>query len=267
MSSIAKNVFAARAENRPPMQEKGNFDTWQSRMLLCIEGKEHVEMLLDSILKGPFEFKVVTFPTNEATRRPAETRMHTLKDLTPKERIRKEYDIRAANIILHGLPNDIYTLESTLADEFERFTSEKGQTIQSYYMRYPKLMNDINIIRLKMTTLQVNTKFVNHLQPEWSRFVTGVKQAKNLYEMLLTQQQEAGIETDAEQQDFLADGLEGFDSDCEDLQLNVTSILMTDKVDTYDSEVDDAPTTSMIFMAKVSPTGSFIGDEVGPSYD
>ncbi|GKG64699.1 hypothetical protein Tco_0663675, partial [Tanacetum coccineum] len=67
----------------------------------------------------------------------------------------------------------------------------------------------------------------------------------------------AGIETDAEQQDFLADGLEGFDSDCEDLQLNVTSILMTEKV----------PTTSMIFMAKVSPIGSFVGDEVGPSYD
>ncbi|GJY27166.1 hypothetical protein Tco_0401892 [Tanacetum coccineum] len=110
-------------------------------------------MLLDLILKGPFEFKVVTIPTNEATRRQAKTHMQTLKDLTPEERIRKECDIRAANIILHGLPNDIYTLlnhkknsydiwyrvkelmeeteltkqeiESKLVDKFDRFTSER----------------------------------------------------------------------------------------------------------------------------------------------
>nr|GEY27088.1 hypothetical protein [Tanacetum cinerariifolium] len=139
------------------------------------------------------------------------TRMQTLKDLTPEEMIRKKCDIRGANIILHGVPNDIYTLlnhktkaydiwyrvkkliegtkltkqerESKLADEFDRFTSEKGETIQSYYMRFAILMNDINIIGLHMTRLQVNTKFVNHLQPEWSRFVTGVKQARNLHKV------------------------------------------------------------------------------------
>ncbi|GJW98325.1 hypothetical protein Tco_0180133 [Tanacetum coccineum] len=75
MSSLAKNVIAAGAENRPPMLKKGCYDTWQSQ-----------------------------------TRREAETRMQTLKDLTPEEKIIKECDIRAANIILHGLPSDIYTL-------------------------------------------------------------------------------------------------------------------------------------------------------------
>ncbi|GJY59544.1 hypothetical protein Tco_0459436 [Tanacetum coccineum] len=80
--------------------------------------------------------------------------------------------------------------------------------------------------------------------------------------MLLAQQQEAGIEIDAEQQYFLANGLEGFDSDCEELQLNATSILMTKKVDTYDLEVDDAPTANAIFMAKLSHVGSINGDEV-----
>ncbi|GJX91528.1 hypothetical protein Tco_0344854 [Tanacetum coccineum] len=42
---------------------------------------------------------------------------------------------------------------------------------------------------------------------------------------------------------------------------------MTEKVDAYDSEVDDAPTASAIFMAKMSPVGSINWDEVGPSYD
>ncbi|GJW48170.1 hypothetical protein Tco_0079816 [Tanacetum coccineum] len=80
MSSLAENVLAARAKNRPPMLEKGNYDTWQSRMLLYIEGKEHGEMLLNSILTGPFEFREITFLANEATGRPAKTRMQTLKD-------------------------------------------------------------------------------------------------------------------------------------------------------------------------------------------
>ncbi|GJV49326.1 hypothetical protein Tco_1439538 [Tanacetum coccineum] len=80
--------------------------------------------------------------------------------------------------------------------------------------------------------------------------------------MLLAQQQEAGIEIADEQQDFLADGLEGFDSDCEELQLNATSIPMTKKVDAYDSEVDDTPTTNAIFIAKLSPVGSINGDDV-----
>ncbi|GJZ39010.1 hypothetical protein Tco_0585573 [Tanacetum coccineum] len=62
MSSLAKNILAIGAENRPPMLEKGGYDTWQS------------------------------------------------PDLTPEEKIRKECDIKAANIILHGLPKAIYTL-------------------------------------------------------------------------------------------------------------------------------------------------------------
>nr|GEU49578.1 hypothetical protein [Tanacetum cinerariifolium] len=78
MSSLAENVLAVGAEKRPPM-----------------------------LKKGPFEYKVVTFQAHEATRRQVETRMQTFKDLTPKEKIRKECDIQASNIILHGLPNDI----------------------------------------------------------------------------------------------------------------------------------------------------------------
>ncbi|GJU51376.1 hypothetical protein Tco_1220931 [Tanacetum coccineum] len=90
MSSLAKNVLVAEAENRPPMLEKGRYDTWQSRMLLYVEGKEHGEMLLDYILKVLFEYQVLTFPANEAMGIPAQTRMQTFKELTPKEKIRKE---------------------------------------------------------------------------------------------------------------------------------------------------------------------------------
>nr|GEV59817.1 GPN-loop GTPase 3-like [Tanacetum cinerariifolium] len=77
--------------------------------------------------------------------------------------------------------------ESKLGDEFDRCTLEKGEMIHSYYIRFVKLMNDINIIGLDMTPLQVNTKFVNHLQPKWSRFVTRVKQANNQHQVSFDQ--------------------------------------------------------------------------------
>ncbi|GKA18195.1 hypothetical protein Tco_0698032 [Tanacetum coccineum] len=90
------------------MLEKGGYDSWKSRILLYIEGKENREMLLDSINNGPFQFKEITIPATETTI--AETRMQELNDLTPEEKTRRSCDIKATNIILLGLPSDIYTL-------------------------------------------------------------------------------------------------------------------------------------------------------------
>ncbi|GJV84624.1 hypothetical protein Tco_1524522 [Tanacetum coccineum] len=82
--------------------------------------------------------------------------------------------------LMEGTKLTLKERESKLYDEFDRFTS-KLESFHSYYWRYAKLINDINIIKMTMTPIQVNTKFVNHLQPEWSRFVTAAKQAKDLH--------------------------------------------------------------------------------------
>ncbi|GKA60750.1 hypothetical protein Tco_0760157 [Tanacetum coccineum] len=71
--------------------------------------------------------------------------------------------------------------ESMLYDEFDKFKSEPGESIHSYYLRYEKLINDMNMIPMSMSPMQINTKFVNHLKPKWSRFVTAAKQARNLH--------------------------------------------------------------------------------------
>ncbi|GKA91331.1 retrovirus-related pol polyprotein from transposon TNT 1-94 [Tanacetum coccineum] len=56
-----------------------------------------------------------------------------------------------------------------------------GETIHSYYMRFAQLINDMHVIGMTMRQLQVNTKFVNHFQPEWGKFVTNVKLAKDMH--------------------------------------------------------------------------------------
>ncbi|GJT02597.1 hypothetical protein Tco_0823766 [Tanacetum coccineum] len=191
-----------KRDNRPPMLEKSMYNSWQSRMKLYIRGKEHGKDLIDSVLNGPFQYGTIVVDDI--------TRPRTYEELTDKEKIREECDIRATNIVLQGLPPDVYNLvnhhtvakeiwdrvkllmegtkmslqehECKLYNEFNRFTSVKGETINEYYLRFAQLIIDMNTIGMSMQKLQVNTKFVNNLQPEWSKFVTDVKLARDMHE-------------------------------------------------------------------------------------
>ncbi|GJZ42139.1 hypothetical protein Tco_0589025 [Tanacetum coccineum] len=145
-------------------------------------------MYLDSIKKGPYKYKEIIEPTNLEAEEPEKKKLQSLADVNAVERKQAECDVRAANIILQGLPNNIYALlnhnktaksiwdrvkalmdgtkwtkqerEMKLADEFDMFTSEKGEMIQSYYLRFAKLMNDILINHIKMSLLQINTEMM-----------------------------------------------------------------------------------------------------------
>ncbi|GJW01393.1 hypothetical protein Tco_1556644 [Tanacetum coccineum] len=63
----------------------------------------------------------------------------------------------------------------------DKFTHIKGESLHKYYLRFTQLINDMNIYNMKMEQFQVNTKFLNSLPPEWSKFVTDVKLLKILH--------------------------------------------------------------------------------------
>ncbi|GKD47862.1 hypothetical protein Tco_1276838 [Tanacetum coccineum] len=103
-----------------------------------------------------------------------------MADLNADEQKQIKCDIMAANIVLQGLPNDIHTLLNNKKTA-NSIWNRKGETIQSYYLRSAKLLNNIIINGIEMNKLQINTKFLNHLQLKWKRYVTMVKQSKDLY--------------------------------------------------------------------------------------
>nr|GFA51523.1 integrase, catalytic region, zinc finger, CCHC-type, peptidase aspartic, catalytic [Tanacetum cinerariifolium] len=137
-------------------------------------------------------------------------RPRVYSDLNSNERDRYNADIRATNILLQGLPKDIYTLinhytdkkdirdnvkmllegseltkkdrESQLYDDFEHFRQHKEELINDYYVRFSKLINDMRNIKMTMPKLQLNSKFVNNMLPEWGRFVTADKLNRGLRE-------------------------------------------------------------------------------------
>nr|GEX07149.1 hypothetical protein [Tanacetum cinerariifolium] len=102
MTTLAEHMKVAGADNRPPMLEKTMYTSWASCMLLYIKGKEHRRMMLNSVLHGP-----LIYPTIKVD---GVTRPKTYEELSEKEKLQDDCDLRAMNIVLQGLPQDIYAL-------------------------------------------------------------------------------------------------------------------------------------------------------------
>ncbi|GJV18558.1 retrovirus-related pol polyprotein from transposon TNT 1-94 [Tanacetum coccineum] len=132
-------------------------------------------MILESVENGP-----LIWPSIEEN---GVTRPKKYSELSATEAIQADCDVKATNIILQGLPPEVYALEKEckLYDEFDKFAYKKGETLRDFYLRFSLLLNDMNIYNMKLEQFQVNTKFLNTLPPEWSKFVTYVKLVRDLH--------------------------------------------------------------------------------------
>ncbi|GJW07923.1 hypothetical protein Tco_1570346 [Tanacetum coccineum] len=201
MTTLVIVTSSGGGDNKPPMLEKHLYDSWKSRMELYMLNRPHGRMILASVEKGPLVWPSIT--------EDGVTRLKEYVELTPAEAIQADCDIKAINIILQGLPTEIYALvsqhrvakdlwekikllmqgtsltkqerECKLYDEFDKFTYKKGETLHEYYLRFTLLLNDMNIYKMPLEQFQVNTKFLNTLPDEWSKFVTDVKLVKDLH--------------------------------------------------------------------------------------
>ncbi|GJR31260.1 hypothetical protein Tco_1107492 [Tanacetum coccineum] len=170
MATMAENVIAVGSKNSPPLLEKGMYDSWKTQILLYISGKENGEMLIDSIKNGPVQLKPKIF---------AKDKDGVNDILRPQTNAKQIWD--HVKELMEGTEITKQECESMLYDEFDKFTSEPKESFYSYYLRYVKLINDMNMIPMYMLNMQINMKFVNHLQPEWGRFVIAAKQARDLH--------------------------------------------------------------------------------------
>nr|GFB92997.1 putative zinc finger, CCHC-type [Tanacetum cinerariifolium] len=89
--------------------------------------------------------------------------------------------------MMKGSTIGIQEKKAKLFNEWERFTSNEGESIESYYHRFLKLMNDLKRNKHFPEKIASNLKFLNNLQPEWSRHVTTIHQTKDLHTADYTQ--------------------------------------------------------------------------------
>ncbi|GKA04145.1 retrovirus-related pol polyprotein from transposon TNT 1-94 [Tanacetum coccineum] len=144
MTTLADKSFLSGDDNKPPMLEKHLYDLWKSIMELYMMIRTHGRMILTSVEKA--------------------------KDIWEK-----------IKLLMQGMSLTKQERECKLYDDFDKFTYKKGESLHEYYLRFTLLLNDMNIYKMPLEQFQVNTKFLNTLPAEWSKFVTDVKLVKDLH--------------------------------------------------------------------------------------
>ncbi|GJS05783.1 retrovirus-related pol polyprotein from transposon TNT 1-94 [Tanacetum coccineum] len=174
-------------------------------------GKDRSPMLAPGNYNPPYKFKWTekTVPVSEGSfETTTEGYVENYKNVSQDIRDQLNAKAEAVQIILTGIDNDIYStvdacpnacemwkaierlkqgesinvqdLETNLYWEFGKFTSRDGESLESYYSRFYKMMNELVRNQCDVTNHQVNVQFLLQLQPEWQRFVTLVKQSQEL---------------------------------------------------------------------------------------
>ncbi|GJV97015.1 integrase, catalytic region, zinc finger, CCHC-type containing protein [Tanacetum coccineum] len=212
MANISEDIQCASSDTRPPILDRTDFESWQQHIRLYCPRKDNGVNILKSIDEGPFKMGKFRETLAEGALHRGPERDRVFADLTPEEKERFKADIRATNILLQGSELTKDECESQLYDDFEHFRQNKGETIYEYYVRFTKLINDMRNIKMTMPKMQLNSKFVNSMLPEWGRFMTAIQ----------------------------------------DLALNEDNVFQVDQCDAFDFDVDEAPTSQTMFMANLS---------------
>ncbi|GJZ91564.1 hypothetical protein Tco_0663491, partial [Tanacetum coccineum] len=103
---------------------------------------------------------------NVAPPRERSTRLQTDTDLNADERKQVKFDAYAINCILLSIPNSTYSSVDCCKDAKAVW---EGESLDSYYHRFSRIMKDLKRYNLLPKRIVSNTKFLNCLQHEWKR--------------------------------------------------------------------------------------------------
>ncbi|GKA10450.1 retrovirus-related pol polyprotein from transposon TNT 1-94, partial [Tanacetum coccineum] len=206
--STDKESSAAGTDNRPPMLVESDYESWKIRIERYIRGKPLGKLIWRSIQTGPTPHPQIIVTEGQGEDAAQVTRDKRDEEFTKIENNKELADIQATNILSQGLPRHVFNIlnqtrtgkeiwdnvellmkgsgkslqqqKEELFDEYERFRAIGNESIHDYFVRFHKLINDMKITQLNIPTHQMNTKFVNNLPPYWAKYVTNVKNNKDI---------------------------------------------------------------------------------------
>ncbi|GKB71639.1 hypothetical protein Tco_0933051 [Tanacetum coccineum] len=157
-NALYNAIMKAGGKDRPPMLAPSNYVQWKSRIKRYIDTKPNNELIYYCLQNPPYKFKW------------AERRIPIIKGSS-------ESTIKG---LKQGESINVHDLETNLYWEFGKFTSLDGESLESYYSRFYKMMNELVKNKCDVKNHQVNVQFLLQLQTKWQRFVTLVKQSQEL---------------------------------------------------------------------------------------
>nr|GEV96311.1 retrovirus-related Pol polyprotein from transposon TNT 1-94 [Tanacetum cinerariifolium] len=134
------------------MLATGRYPQWRSRFLRYIDTRPNGDAIRKCILNVP-EHTTVKIPMN----------------MSLENKAHYELEKEAIHLILNGVGDEIYSTVDACKIAQEMWEAIERETMESYYTRFYKLMNEMTRNNLTVATMQVNIQFLQQLQPEWSR--------------------------------------------------------------------------------------------------
>ncbi|GKC41723.1 hypothetical protein Tco_1059445 [Tanacetum coccineum] len=187
--STQQDIYAAGSEN-PPLQcltKRTIVPLVITVLSLYDKSRTRWKLIYNSIMNGPYVRRMI--PVNSSVQAIQTILLGLPEDIyaaVDSVKLLQEIWLRVQQM-MKGSDIGIQEKKAKLFNEWERFTSTDGESIESYYHRFSKLMNDFKRNKHFPEKIASNLKFLNNLQPEWSRHVTIVHQTKDLHTTDYTQ--------------------------------------------------------------------------------
>ncbi|GKC15115.1 retrovirus-related pol polyprotein from transposon TNT 1-94 [Tanacetum coccineum] len=169
------NIMAVGSKDRPPMLAMRRYAQWQSRFLRYIDIRPNGDTLRKCILQGPYIPSSVIIPAEPATddslEIPERTTVETVLNISPENKAHYQSEKEAIHLLLTGIGDEIYLtvdasktthdmwiaierlqqgeslniqdVKTNLFWEFGKFTSHDGETMESHYSKFYKIMNEM----------------------------------------------------------------------------------------------------------------------------
>ncbi|GJR12985.1 hypothetical protein Tco_0795637 [Tanacetum coccineum] len=170
-SQLHNNILAAGSRDRPPMLATGRYAQWQSRFLRYIDSRPNGDALRKCILE------------DDTLGVPEQTAVETLLTMSPENKAHYELEKEAIHLLLTGIRDEIYSIVDACKTDHKMWIAIQRlqqESMESYYSKFYKMMNEMIRNNLTVAMMQVNVQFLQKLQLEWSRFLTIIKQQHNL---------------------------------------------------------------------------------------
>nr|GEY17919.1 hypothetical protein [Tanacetum cinerariifolium] len=176
--STQQDIYAAGFESRPPMLNKENYVPWSSRLLRYAKSRPNVKLIHNSIINGPYVRRMI-LELDSITPKVLAPRMYAI-DVEPiPPRLRNNREVYLD--YLKQLKESVATLREVVE---EAKIEVDDQAIQTILLGLPEdiyaAVDSCKLLR-KSEKIASNLKFLNNLQPEWSRHVIIVHQTKDLH--------------------------------------------------------------------------------------
>nr|GEX44959.1 reverse transcriptase domain-containing protein [Tanacetum cinerariifolium] len=116
MTTPADKPILSGADNHLPILEKDMYDSWKSIIELYMLNRQHGRMILESVENGPLLW--LTVEENGVTR------PKKYFELSATKAIQADCDVKVINIILQGLPPEVYALWPNMKADIPTYVSK-----------------------------------------------------------------------------------------------------------------------------------------------